>query len=98
MTQKAPDYAGKQQGMTAVDAANQRPRRFSAVHAGAIVEPGIHRAGLRPPSTPSSTIRKSIEIAAKPASPPPFAMPMAARQGDPKAPITTPGVTVKANE
>lgn len=96
LTQKALDYAGKQQGMTAVDAANQTKAvvpfmlaqlqnpEFTAQVSAAV------NAFIDNP--------KSIEIAAKPATPQPFAMLMAAGMGDPKALITTLGVTVKANE
>ncbi|MBK8458116.1 MAG: hypothetical protein IPL47_14265 [Phyllobacteriaceae bacterium] len=96
LTQKALDYAGKQQGMTAVDAANQTKAvvpfmlaqlqnpEFSAQVSAAV------NAFIDNP--------KSIEIAAKPATPQPFAMLLAAGMGDPKMLITTLGVTVKANE
>lgn len=96
LTQKALDYAGKQQGMTAVDAANQTKAvvpfmlaqlqnpEFTAQVSAAV------NAFIDNP--------KSIEIAAKPATPQPFAMLLAAGMGDPKMLITTLGVTVKANE
>lgn len=96
LTQKALDYAGKQQGMTAADAANQTK---------AIVP--IMLAQLNNPdfvAQVSAAVNafidnpQSLEIAAKPATPQPFAMLLAAGMGDPRMLLTTLGVTVKANE
>jgi len=96
LTQKALDYTGKRQGMTAADAANQ---------AKAVVP--FMLAQLQNPefvTQVSAAVNayldnpQSIEIAARPATPQPFAALMAAGMADPKSLITALGVSVTANQ
>jgi hypothetical protein len=96
LTTKALDYAGKKQGMSATDVANQ---------AKAVVP--FMLAQLQNPEFTAQVSEAvnafmdnphSIEISAKPATPQPLSALMAAGMGDPKSLITTLGVTVKANE
>jgi len=96
LTTKALDYAGKKQGMSATDVANQ---------AKAVVP--FMLAQLQNPEFTAQVSEAvnafmdnphSIEISAKPATPQPLSALMAAGMGDPKSLITTLGVTIKANE
>lgn len=96
LTTKALAFAGKKQGMSATDIANQ---------AKAIVP--FMLAQLQNPeftAQVSAAVNafmdnpQSIEISAKPAAPQPFASLMAAGMGDPKSLISALGVTVKANQ
>lgn len=96
LTTKALEFAGKKQGMSATDVANQ---------AKAVVP--FMLAQLQNPefaSQVSAAVNAyldnphSIEISARPATPQPFSALMAAGMGDPRMLITTLGVSVKANE
>ncbi|MBN9241527.1 MAG: hypothetical protein J0I98_01910 [Mesorhizobium sp.] len=96
LTNKVLDYAAKQQGMTAKDIANQ---------AKAIVPFGM--AQLNNPELTAQVSAavnkfldnpKSLEIAAKPASPVPFALLMANGMANPLDLPKTLGLSVTANE
>lgn len=97
LTQKALDFTGKQQGVSATDVANQVKAMVPFMLAQlnnpeftAQVSAAVNAYVDNP---------QSIEIAAKPATPQPFAALMAgAMGGDPAMLISTLGVTVKANE
>ena len=96
LTGKILDYAAKQQGMTAKDIANQ---------AKAIVPFGMAQLN-NPELTAQVTAAvskflddpKSLEIAAKPASPVPFALIMASGMSNPLDLPKTLGLSVTANE
>ncbi len=96
LTGKVLDYVARQQGMKAKDIANQ---------AKAIVPFGMAQLN-NPELTKQVTAAvstyldnpKSIEIAARPASPVPFALIMAGAMSNPQDLTKTLGVGVKANE
>jgi hypothetical protein len=96
LTNKILEYVGKQQGMSAKDIANQ---------AKAIVPFGMAQLN-NPELTAQVTAAvsaylddpKSIEIAAEPASPVPFALIMAGAMSNPADLTKTLGVSVTANE
>lgn len=96
LTAKVLDYVGKQQGMSGKDIANQ---------AKAIVPFGMAQLN-NPELTAQVTTAvsayldnpKSIEIAAEPAQPVPFALIMAGAMSNPADLTKTLGVAVKANE
>lgn len=96
LTNKVLDYVGKQQGMSGKDIANQ---------AKAIVPFGMAQLN-NPELTAQVTAAvsayldnpKSLEIAAEPASPVPFALIMAGAMANPADLTKTLGVSVKANE
>ncbi|MGD9916198.1 MAG: hypothetical protein AB7S80_19145 [Rhizobiaceae bacterium] len=97
LTNKVLDFVGSQQGMKGSDIANQMK---------AVVPILLAQAGLNDIAQPVSEAvtkylddPKSIEIAAAPASPVPFALIIAgAMSGQPQSLVGTLGVTVKANE
>jgi hypothetical protein len=96
LTNKVLEYVGKQQGMSAKDIANQ---------AKAIVPFGMAQLN-NPELTAQVTAAvskflddpKSLEIAAEPASPVPFALLMANGMSNPLELPKTLGLTVTANE
>lgn len=97
LTQKALDYAGKQQGVSAADVANQVKAMVPFMLAQ--VKNPDFAAQVSAAVNAYIDNPKSLEIAAQPATPQPFSALMAAGMGgDPTMLLTTLGVTVKANE
>jgi len=96
ITNKVLDYVAKQQGMTAKDIANQA----KAIVPFMMME--LNNAELTKQVTDAVTAYlddpKSLEIAAKPGSPVPFALLAANGMANPKELPNTLGLTVKANQ